>query len=119
MGDSLVELKEAEMKTNEAINLLDNLIGMVEDSNEADYDTALKMGIEAMKWIPISEEKPLEQQRVLVTRRYGKNYYVETGEFWGETWCGDMDEYKIHAEKHSEPIAWMPLPKPYRADKEQ
>ena len=32
-----------------AINLLDNLIGMVDDNQENDYDTALKMGIEALK----------------------------------------------------------------------
>ena len=32
-----------------AVNLLDNLLGMVDDSQENDYDTALKMGIEALK----------------------------------------------------------------------
>ncbi len=32
-----------------AVELLDNLIGMVEDTNGNDYDTALKMGIEALK----------------------------------------------------------------------
>lgn len=37
------------MDKQTAINLLDNLIGMVDDSQESDYDTALKMGIEALK----------------------------------------------------------------------
>ena len=37
------------MDKRKAENLLDNLIGMVEDSQESDYDTALKMGIEALK----------------------------------------------------------------------
>lgn len=37
------------MDRQTAANLLDNLIGMVEDSQESDYDTALKMGIEALK----------------------------------------------------------------------
>jgi FMN phosphatase YigB (HAD superfamily) len=37
------------MTNEQAIDLLDNLIGMVTDSNENDYDTALKMGIKALK----------------------------------------------------------------------
>lgn len=32
-----------------AIELLDNLIGMIEDNHNSDYDTALKMGINALK----------------------------------------------------------------------
>jgi rubrerythrin len=41
------------MDKNTAINLLDNLIGMVEDTQENDYDTALKMGIEALNVQPV------------------------------------------------------------------
>jgi rRNA maturation endonuclease Nob1 len=37
------------MDRQTAADLLDNLIGMVEDTQENDYDTALKMGIEALK----------------------------------------------------------------------
>lgn len=37
------------MDKQTAAELLDNLIGMVEDTQENDYDTALKMGIEALK----------------------------------------------------------------------
>lgn len=36
------------MEVKEAVDLLDNLVGMVEDSHGADYDTALRMGIEAL-----------------------------------------------------------------------
>ena len=43
------------MDKRTAINLLDNLIGMVDDSQENDYDTALKMGIEALKACAQSE----------------------------------------------------------------
>ena len=32
-----------------AIDLLDNLVGMVEDNQDNDYDFALKKGIEALK----------------------------------------------------------------------
>ena len=37
------------MTKTEAIDLLDNLIGFVEDSHDNDYDTALNMAIEALE----------------------------------------------------------------------
>lgn len=37
------------MTREEAADLLDNLIGMVEDNQESDYDDALKMAIEALR----------------------------------------------------------------------
>jgi len=37
------------MTREEAIDLLDNLIGMVEDNHCSDYDTALRMGIKALQ----------------------------------------------------------------------
>lgn len=43
------------MTPDEAINLLDNLIGMVEDNQQNDYDTALKMGISALKEVRDAE----------------------------------------------------------------
>ena len=41
------------MKKEEAIELLDNLIGMIEDNQDNDYDEALKMGIKAIENQPI------------------------------------------------------------------
>lgn len=38
-----------EMTKETAINLLDNLIGVVEDNHGSDYDEALKMGIKALE----------------------------------------------------------------------
>ena len=40
------------MTREEAIELLDNLIGMVEDNHEADYDTAIKMAIKSLNQEP-------------------------------------------------------------------
>lgn len=37
------------MDKQTAIDLLDNLLGMVEDNHDSDYDTAIKMGIDALK----------------------------------------------------------------------
>lgn len=38
------------MTRTEAIDLLDNLIGMIEDNHESDYDTALDMAIKALEY---------------------------------------------------------------------
>ncbi len=46
------------MTRNEAADLLDNLVGMVDDNQEHDYNTALKMAIEALsaqQWTPLPE----------------------------------------------------------------
>jgi len=40
------------MTREEAKDLLDNLIGMVEDNHDSDYDTALHMAIEALEQEP-------------------------------------------------------------------
>jgi len=37
------------MEKSRAIDLLDNLIGMIEDNQDNDYDTAFRMAIEALK----------------------------------------------------------------------
>ena len=41
-----------DMPRKEAIELLDNLIGMVDDNHGSDYDTALHMAIKALEQIP-------------------------------------------------------------------
>lgn len=40
------------MSKEKAAELLDNLVGMVEDTNGNDYDLALKMGIDALNTVP-------------------------------------------------------------------
>lgn len=62
-----------------AIDLLDNLLGMVEDNQDNDYDKALKMGIESLRkepcedWHDIySDEMTLEQSRQAVRDLRGK-----------------------------------------------
>ena len=44
------------MTKEEAINLLDNLIGMIEDNHNSDYDTAFKMAIKALEQGDILQE---------------------------------------------------------------
>ena len=48
-SDGLVKDLVKPMSPEEAVDLLDNLLGMMEDSQGNDYDKALYMGIEAIK----------------------------------------------------------------------
>lgn len=48
------------MTSEQAMDLLDNLVGMVEDNNESDYDTALKMGKDAIVRLDHLIDRPCE-----------------------------------------------------------
>lgn len=62
------------MDRQTAADLLDNLVGMVDDSQENDYDTALKMGIEALK----AYTQPVRHGHWIEPSRYGFWRYVES-----------------------------------------
>ena len=118
------------MTREEAIDLLDNLIGMIEDNHNADYDTAFKMAIKSLeqaRWIPVSERLPETFSYVnctchsLIDDR--EDWVVETVYIpqlpdspysdWGNIPmlnCGDC-----------EVVAWMhrDIPKPYKAESEE
>ena len=51
------------MTREEAIDLLDNLIGMIEDNHNSDYDKALKMAIKSLEQEPC--EDAISRQTVL------------------------------------------------------
>ena len=82
------------MTNEEAINLLDNLIGMIEDNHNSDYDTAFKMAIKALKqnesaeeWYKLFVEKLEQEQSGDAISRDAvleKAVYTETE----EGWCG-------------------------------
>ena len=44
------------MTREETIDLLDNLIGMIEDNHNSDYDTAFKMAIKALEQGDVLQE---------------------------------------------------------------
>lgn len=56
------------MNSEEAKDLLDNLIGMVEDNQHNDYDEALKLGIEAL-------EKQIPKKPIIKTNAYNRKFY--------------------------------------------
>ena len=72
------------------------------------------------KWIPVTERLPEEEEDVLVTRHFLGNKdipastYVEVARWDGDAWYSDSDEYKLDFSKHTDPVAWMPLPEQYR-----
>lgn len=47
------------MDRQDAIDLLDNLVGMVDDNHNSDYDTALKMGIQALQTEQLKESQEI------------------------------------------------------------
>lgn len=97
------------MTNQEAIDLLDNLLGMIDDNQGNDYDKAIHMAIEALqepKWIPCSERLPEKSVRVLTTDKDGEytvNYIIDEDD--GEWFWHDA-------------VAWIPLPEPYREETE-
>lgn len=73
------------------------------------------------EWIPVSERLPKEDGQYLITVKYKhvndsyEDVYAEHGEWYDGRWdmfcfghCGEVEEI----------IAWMPLPKPYKAESE-
>ena len=82
------------------------------------------------RWIPCSERLPEEEIDVLVTRKFlgckdsghGWNNhmppktYVEVAQYFCGEWEALSDEYKIARNRHTNPIAWMPLPEPYKEE---
>ena len=109
-----------QMTKQEAIDLLDNLIGMIEDNHGSDYDSAIRMAIDALKpqWIPCSERLPYaeygESDNVLATCGHrdvedGSFRWIKTLYFNGGNWCYPAGE--TYLEKV---YAWMPLPEPYK-----
>lgn len=76
------------------------------------------------------ERLPEEETDVLVTRTFlgckdgsrGWNNhippktYVEVAQYFNGEWTALSDEYKVARSRHTDPVAWMPLPEPYKGE---
>lgn len=63
------------------------------------------------EWIPCSDRLPDNTDNVLITTQYGVVLIVFLGT--SKKWCYLSGK---RMDSQDEPIAWMPLPEPYRKD---
>lgn len=70
------------------------------------------------RWIPCSERLPEYGEDVLITDECGVyiarcyNFSRNREEPQASWWYGDANEYRTH------PLAWLPLPEPYKGEQE-
>ena len=122
------------MTNQVAITMLKNLEQSLNDYCELNDEgkTAFSMAITALElfgnseqlssaqlqWIPVSERPPEYEMDVLLqfTSNMCVGFFHPTSESWiiwsGGDWCTGV------LEGDEEPIAWMPLPEPYKENKE-
>ena len=94
-----------------------------EKEDKAEFETEFEMtltlaekALEQTKWIPVRERLPENSGNYLITYCYGGK--IETQE--AVYVVGEEDKWfdTTDIEITLAVIAWMPLPKPYKADKE-
>ena len=90
------------MTNKEAIKIINNMTNYKPWEVEALY-MAIK-ALEQTRWIPVSE-KP-QEDRYLCTYEYHDGRCVDFGSFDGEEW-------------YIKPIAYMPIPEPYKAEEKR
>ena len=66
--------------------------------------------LEQTKWIPVSERLPEEDDFYLVTAKVGNELIIDISEYTPKTDFWDIPH---------EIVAWLPLPKPYKAESEE
>ena len=109
------------MTREEAINILNR----DDDSMRKGYFCINDfLAIEVLKseeprWIPVTERLPEDRRSVLVTAYWHETYQVMMASYYGDGlwWCVPFNNCGEHMQR-LKPKAWMPLPKPYKAESE-
>lgn len=121
------------MTREEAIYYLKNTAWLGTDEDREKTEEAVNIAVALLQkpeqgWIPCSERMPVEETDVLVTRTFlgckdgshGWNNhippktYVEVAQYFNGEWTALSDGYKVARSRHTDPVAWMPLPEPYQ-----
>ena len=107
------------MTTDEAIEILEHGIIMFGvRSGKTEIYEAYKMAIEALKreqWIPCKDRSPEQDVPVLVQKNCS---CLVDGHYGRAVGMYDGDKYwTVEDDFYAEPIAWMPLPEPYKENK--
>lgn len=104
------------MTREEAIDILKNTIVRFGRINgKTAYAEALQMAIKALEeppWIPCSERLPKDDTEVFVYLFNQPSPFIA----WIEDTRWYTEEFEV--DREDEPIAWMPLPEPWRGDAE-
>lgn len=123
---------EPRWSDNEVVNFLksrpsaqpytDEEIQAIQDLEQAQFDKIYQIGVEeglqsAQRWIPCSERLPKYGKIVLITNDKGN---VSYGRFRGvEFWKDDGDNFWTWKKNTIEHVlAWMPLPEPWKGERD-
>ena len=91
---------------------IDNMVKCEKEAQNKRANTPTEASAES-EWIPVSERLPEESGTYLTTTAKGSvctdHFYANSNDICGRHWS-------YH--RRREPIAWKPLPKPYREDGE-
>ena len=83
----------------------------VQNMSGIDIQTILNLPSAEPQWIPVSEKLPKYSDSVLIS---ACDHEIDIGSYYCDTWhingCGPVEDGTV--------LAWMPLPKPYKGDKE-
>ena len=103
--DAISELYN--INPSEDMLFVDAIVGMLENLPE-------KSG---QKWIPVTEALPENRNVVLVIAYWHETYQVMMASYYGNSlwWCVPYNNCGKHMQKLN-PIAWMPLPEPWRGE---
>ena len=100
----------------EILDYLDNILHPIVSPDNWNVYSELHDMIEDLpsvepKWIPVDERLPKYSDSVLIS---ACGYEIDIGSYYCDKWhingCGPVEDGIV--------IAWMPLPEPYKGDKE-
>ena len=96
------------------------VVGIAKDYKDA-ADMIEKLAEEYKQgWIFCSERLPKEEEDVILTFRNSTGIYVEMATYiWRKFYYISYADENYYEEEVKEPIAWMPLPDPYKPEQQK